>query len=94
MKIKTKTVSEWHSLFLKKGRRRKFQLNLRKKIRTRLPSKGVAKFCSKKIRTRLPKKGVAKIFVPFVRRLQHANKVEYVNMFVILSDTGRGILKQ
>ena len=39
----------------------------------------------------LPKKGVAQNFVPFVRRLQHANKVEHVNMFVILSDTGKGM---
>ena len=33
-------------------------------------------------------------FAPFVRWLQRANKVEYVNMFVILSGTGRGIRKQ
>ena len=79
-----------------------------KKIRTRLAKKGVAKFF-KKIRTRLPKelqnfaqrryeqgfqRKELQNFAPFVRWLQRANKVEYVNMFVILSGTGRGIRKQ
>ena len=94
MQIKTKKVSEWHSLFVaEEMREEKVPTQFAQEDTNKASFQRSCKILRKED-TNKACKGVAKNFVPFVRRLQHANKVEHVNMFVILSDTGRGMYTQ